>query len=443
MRRTNSAIHFLLTTTGILFIIFLAALSTWSSIRISDIKEIPGGSLQEIRQYQAIFAASIIPLLLGLAGLILLNRKRRNEQPLSERPVFEPNAHLQSWLGPIDSARRRALLALVPGLGQAAVGRWARAAVLVMAWLLPGIGGYLLYQDILRRDLSASYFVVPILPTLATVTTASLALTLLLAVFAGADALRLDEPERHPARWHGGRLLSLLSLPLLAAGAGMAAQILMGGWGGEKFPRLAGWGFGSAGLFAAMAWGLRSRPRAIVGYGAIGLPVGLIAMYINTRIPVPTNGFLLYRSLINGFLIGSAVYLLFKTRGLSTLAIPAGMAGAWMGNLAVFLVLTAISQGRFKNVFSLPVMRGLTLFEFYFIGLALLLVAFSVRGREMRVREPVSPDPLRDGEQGGWPIFDASSRRVQRMWIRNRPPMQDPPDEAAPIPSPHSAPQRF
>jgi hypothetical protein len=82
------------------------------------------------KTYQWLRVGSLASMLLVLAWLLFASRRQRVSYDHAGQGLHKPLAGLQSLLGPLGSVRRKVLLVLVPGLGQAAAGRILRAFTL-------------------------------------------------------------------------------------------------------------------------------------------------------------------------------------------------------------------------------------------------------------------------------------------------------------------------
>jgi len=66
--------------------------------------------------------------------------------------------------------------------------------------------------------------------------------------------------------------------------------------------------------------------------------------------------------------------LFLKGRNISGLIFPAVISASWIGVLTAFFILETVSHTSLSPYLSLPILRSLTLVEFYFMGLAVMLV---------------------------------------------------------------------
>jgi HEAT repeat protein len=331
-----------------------------------------------------------------LIGLIPIYLKERRERPRSDlaSPTIQ-NSFFQKLLEP-QRGFRWFLLMMVPGLGQAAAGRWFRGGIHFILCFL-SLGTVLYFSN--RHSFSP-----PIL-----------SIALMFWVGAAVDAIRLLEPTQSPRFFTMKGLGTLFGLPIIPALTAALAQFLYEqvvnivpqlsfasqhsfyymidrfrlGYSGLDFfsallpaEMLFGSACASATLFATLARLQGSKRRGIVPSILFGLALGTVSWSITgvTIISIPRGAF--YMPLIEGFLIGLSVYLFFGKSATSILVIPAAISVAGFGNL---LSLFVLKLGRDKLIGLTGstdfFVRGITLaFLFYFILLGILFVMTLIKG---------------------------------------------------------------
>lgn len=386
--------RYLLALAGLILIIFLLFLHLSSSQRMLALEDLPGATPNEIRSEQWTAWFSIGGLFLLLGGLLAAGVRERIEiRRLGPDRLFWPNTRLHKLLGPGPSARRTWMLALIPGLGQAAAGRRFRAFIMVIGFIPFWALTAWLDRDLVSRGLESGYFLYPILPVRSTLWTGALALTLAWWTAAAADAIRLNRPgpirDKHFSLRPAGRAVLLSLIPFIT---GLLCQAALGPLAPVSHPRLWGWGGAVAGLFAASALMGRTNYRGVFLAWIMGFSAGLSFYGLIKALPEAVSENLAFHSLTGGVLVGTTLYLYFRRNGLPALAVPGMAAAAWIGNIATLAGLSALLS-HFQEGISPAWLRGLSLFDFYFLGLGLFSL-WIVLDREGLPGLPPSLNPL-------------------------------------------------
>jgi hypothetical protein len=332
------------------------------------------GPKVNLTYYQNVRSITLAGLLLSLGGLLWRHRREVGARTASETAaLFAPRKALQASLGPTGSVKRRVFLTFIPGLGQVVVGRIARAIIGVVSLGLIWIGFFFLYS---RLGSGQSYFIYPYLPVKATHITAVLCLTFGIWTLIAADAIRLNETGRRTSGYPAFRhIISTMALPIIPFASGILLQLVAGALlENTDYARLSGWAGACAGLFGMAVWILaRSWGRTLVASVA-GLFIGAACLILMVRMPVPHTGVILYRALVGGALVGLSLFLFLRGRKISALILPAVISASWIGVLTAFFIIETVSHTSLNPVLSPSILRSLTLVEFYFMGLAVLLV---------------------------------------------------------------------
>jgi len=371
----GSPVRKIITTAGIVVLLvgisFLSIHASKTAMSIEDQTVVESGSLQF---YQEVRFITLAVLLLGLVGLLWGKYWEARALPASRAAVrFRPRHRLQGVLGPSRGFKRWLLLIFLPGLGQAAVGRTARAAISVLSLCMVWIGFYYLFSN-LDPD-PYSYFVYPYLPVRAFHITALLSISLGVWTLIAADAIRLNEPGLRADQVPALRVLvSTVMLPLIPVVAGFILQLSAGRLESHDLGRLTGWSGACAGLSAIVAWKSGWNWKRTITVSLAGLLVGGASQYLILLVPVPRTGMILYRSLIGGGLVGLSLLVLLKGREGTVLVLPAVISASWFGVLSAFAVLQYATESSLRPYLSISVLKSLTFVEFYFPSLAALLI---------------------------------------------------------------------
>jgi hypothetical protein len=331
-----------------------------------------------ILHHQNVRSVTLAGLFLSLGGLLWFHRREvRGRSASDTAALFAPRKALQASLGPTGSVRRRVFLTFIPGLGQAAVGRIARAIIGVVSLGLVWTGFIFLYS---RLGSGQAYFIYPYLPVKATHITAVLCLTLGIWTLIAADAIRLNEPGRRTGGLPAFRdIIPIMAFPLIPVTAGVLLQLVAGAvFEDTDYARLSGWSGACAGLFGMVVWKLDKSWRSTFVASAAGLLIGAVCLFLMVRTPVPHIGMILYRALIGGAMVGLSLLLFLRGRNISALILPAVISASWIGVLTAFFIIETVSHTSIKPYLSLPILRSLTMVEFYFMSLAALLVVRSL-----------------------------------------------------------------
>ena len=357
--------------TGLVMVayLFLVYLAIWSAETVAIIKDHYPDLIKDLAYYQNVRMILITVLFVMLAAILFFYQKEIKNRDWNPKTFFRPSPMVQAMLGPSGGARSRTLLVLIPGLGQAAAGRTARAVMAVLSLLIVWIGFFYLYSGL---EDEYSYFVYPVLPVMATHITAAFCLTLGIWTMNAVDAIRLNESGLRSHEYGLKGVIRTLTVPLISVAAGVLLQFFGGHFEGSSYARLSGWGGASAGLFGIVAWRMRMSGKMAVMAAGAGLLVGAASLYIMVQTPVPRVGMILYRSLVGGTLIGLFLLSYFYRWGIPSLIVPAVISASWAGTLAGFYLIHSVSQTFLKEFLSLSMFRSMTLVEFYFIGLAVL-----------------------------------------------------------------------
>ena len=363
---------------GIILMLVLVLVSVWSFNQALTLEETAGALPDEIGRYYLIQKLSLAGIVAILAGLFMLNRKEKINRP-APRPkqIPVPSERIQNFLGPMGSNRRRYLLTMVPGLGQAAAGRKTRGFLSVLAFPLLWCVLYLIYIDI-----ESQFFSFPMYPVIPTLISTVIAMTGALWVWFAVDAIRLNEITP----WRSSEYLpsfNKLFFPLIPVAAGITSDLLLGNFDNRNSPLMFGWAGAGAGLLGLVAWRLQLGGKKIALAAVVGFIIGLFTRYVSFTLPMPIGGFIIYRPLVGGFMIGFFVFVVFMKTKISPLVIPATTAWAWIGSIVIRFLRIEVSDTAAPWIASI-VYHGPTLFEFYWIGLAILWLIDNLKQTESK-----------------------------------------------------------
>ncbi len=289
--------------------------------------------------------------------------------------LFTANSRLfalQNVLGPSRSTRRKALL-LVPGLGQAAMGRPLRAIILQLMLLL--FASFFIYSWLGYRSQAGAPLSLQML-----ITTGLMAYSVWISII--LDGMRLtgkaDNEDPANAKRRRQAAFALLITLCSAIVAQLAREFIVYGYP-EAPPAIQqlfyvlisstkrasslfeaalpasiifGWGGAAAALFGTFAWQAHAQRSEIATGIAAGFLAGVYSWLFTVVLAGNRPGWMLYGPLIQGVMLSSFIYLYFRRKGMPALIIPAAVAGAWIGYFLKFFfgVLVApirqiLSQG--------------------------------------------------------------------------------------------------
>ncbi|HWR73742.1 MAG TPA: hypothetical protein VN604_11285 [Nitrospirota bacterium] len=310
------------------------------------------------KAYQWLRIASLAGMLIVLGWLLFASRRQRIAQDQAGESPYAPVPGLQKILGPMGSVRRKVLLFLIPGLGQAAAGRILRAVTLsVVLLIFISLIAYSWFQFSLRDLTSLPVLVIIVLM----VYTVWIAIVL--------DGVRLSgKPSDVFRRLSFKRVFAAVAVPLITVGSAAAIQLVreaivrsnpeislsiqtvirsfMSVFHTDVSPFSAmlpavvifGWGGAAAGMFGALAWQAQAgRSKILIGIFS-GFLAGITSWGCTVLLVGNRPGALLYMPPVQGVLLGSLAYFSFRSKGMPLLVVPAAAAGAWTGDfLKMFL----------------------------------------------------------------------------------------------------------
>ncbi len=298
----------------------------------------------------------IFILLTVLAVKNFVNHKRAGAAEETK-----PVPYLQQALGPVGSHRRKALLVMLPGIGQLAAGRIAQAIIFPLPLAVFLFVFVYCVTEMFRGSISA-------FPLAMTSGLISAGLWAAIVI----NGIRLNEPETAEPRHISIKgIIGTAVTPILTVVLGALFQHIWDDFVNRRNPEISiaiqgvfrnvmtflglasshtvvfaamtpvnmffAWGGAIAGLFATTAWSYRLGKAKIVWASFVGLLSGILtwsatATFIGTMV-----GGSFYTPLAQGALVGFAVYSYFNRQGMSAWIIPVAMAGAWIGDMfAIF-----------------------------------------------------------------------------------------------------------
>jgi hypothetical protein len=187
------------------------------------------------------------------------------------------------------------------------------------------------------------------------------------------------------------RALTLLGIPLIPAVLAGLLQLVPGSKAlasGLNWPLLYGWCGAIAGL--AVVLGLRTR----MGYGKIAVIallaalIGVAAWWLSVKL-ISSTGLDRHVFLMPlfGLAAGVALYLTFRGKGATAFIIPAGVSGAWMGEI-IRIIMKETMPSMVKPIYKAAGEAAMQMgFAAYFICLAMLLVLNALRYQEQQGKD--------------------------------------------------------
>lgn len=310
------------------------------------------------KTYQWLRKGSLACMLLVLVWLFFSSRKQRVSYEKTGQSLHKPLPRLQSFLGPMGSVRRKALLVLVPGLGQAAAGRILRALTffVILAYFI----SLVVYSVLSFREGETTSL--PVFITVMLMTYAAWMVVVL-------DGVRLSgKPADSTRRLSFRHIFIAIAFPLLTVSAAIAAQLLreavaqskpeislaiqsllgvfMNEFGGASSPFsvvfpaavLLGWGGAAAGMFATLSFQAQAGRRKILFGIIFGFLAGIISWIVTATLVGDRVGSLFYMPAMQGITLSTLAFLFFRNNGMPLLIIPVAAAGAWLGSFVKLLV---------------------------------------------------------------------------------------------------------
>lgn len=308
------------------------------------------------KTYQLLRKGSLAGMLLVLIWLLFASRRQRVSYDEAGQSLHTPVSSLQKLLGPMGSVRRKALLVLVPGLGQAAAGRILRAFTVVV--ILAFFVSFVVFSSIFYDEKAS-------LPVLITIMLMTYTVWMIIAL----DGVRLSgKPATVTSKRGFKHVLTTIASPLLTVCAAITAQLLreavvqsrpdvsvviqslfralMSAFSDKVslfssvFPAavLFGWGGAAAGMFATLSWQAQAGRKKILLGIIFGFPAGIIAWMATSLLVGARLGSLFYMPAMQGIMLSTFAYLFFRKNGMPLLVIPVAAAGAWVGSFVKLLI---------------------------------------------------------------------------------------------------------
>lgn len=368
--------------------------------------------------YEWTRVAAIGGMVLVLAALFVSSRRQRIAAEKAGGSFYKPFQSLQKILGPPDGARRRIILFLIPGLGQAAAGRVLRAfTFLAVLFFLLSACAYVWHEY--HRETATG------LPSLLAICLDTYILWIVITL----DGIRLSGAPNTPGKTFNFRQAFItVLLPLIAVVTGIMAQVareiimhdnpeislfiqslfrdVLIGLNRTDGPDAAfaaataasmlfGWGGAVAGFFGVLAWrlGLKKVNRGFAVIG--GFCIGILSWAVTGIVAGPRLGAMFYMPPTQGAILGLFVYIFFKKYRVPAFVIPVAIAGAWLGHILMLITgalmrpvfYSSLFAGSGSAIIGAFTRTNLIVWEIYGIFLATLTVLnLSTKQREIPVQ---------------------------------------------------------
>lgn len=305
---------------------------------------------------------SLAAMVLVLGWLLFASRRQRIAHEEASQSLFKPVVGLQNFLGPTGSTRRKLLL-LIPGLGQAAAGRFLRTFTIMLIFtFFVSLLVHAWYQY--QTDAVSSLVIL--------LTVGFMNFTIWIVIV--LDGIRVNRKTTGIQSQPGFKaVLQYLTWPFMiilsASAAQIAGELLMfynstlsaaiqkvfslvtvDGRYTSVFAALFpaslvfGWAGAAAAMFGLTAGRTESGHRRMpAGAAATGLLAGIMSWAMTIFTISSKIGWILLIVPLEGALLSLFLYLFFRRSGMPLLIIPAAIAGAWMGDFSKLILANLLT----------------------------------------------------------------------------------------------------